>query len=193
MWSRPRERSPRVIAERLFAVLGASVVRVAGASEPEREPDRLFGAWLDQGKTLAASLDAALSDADGASTLVIAGQDQSAIQATEAALRGRAGATLLALTWFDRGGAYADWRANDAALQALTGVAYAFGKREGPPVLAQGHAPQLVGGLVGFIASLAGLMNESGGPSRIDVNVHLEAALCFAETGWPSCCRRQRV
>jgi crotonobetainyl-CoA:carnitine CoA-transferase CaiB-like acyl-CoA transferase len=167
---------------RLLAVLGASVARVAHDPSGERQPDPLFGAWLDQGKTLAASLDAALAEAGRTRTLVIAGQQAADVAAAEAALRDHPQATLLAITWFDDRGPYGDWAANDAILQALSGVAFSFGKPEGPPVLAQGHAPQLVGGLVGFIAALGGLMNAAGGPCRIDVNV-LEAALCFAETG----------
>ena len=165
---------------RLLSVLGAEVVRLAGAA-PDPEP--LFGGWLDEGKALAPSLDAALDATGDAWTLVIAGQTQTAVRAAEARLATHPDpSTLLALTWFDAQGPYADWRANDAVLQALTGVAYAFGRREGPPILAQGCAPQIVGGLMGFIAALGGLINAGRSPARIEVSI-LEAALCFSETG----------
>ena len=165
---------------RLLAGLGASVVRVGSPAL-----DDLFGVWLDQEKRFAATLQAALEavgEGDGP-VLVIAGQTPADVRAAEAGLAELdAAATLLALTWFDQRGPYADWRANDAILQAMTGIAYAFGPREGPPTLPQGCAPQIVGGLVGFIAALGGLINEGPAPRRIDVNV-LEAALCFSETG----------
>ena len=164
---------------RLLSVLGARVVRVVDDS-PDPEP--LFGAWLDEDKTFAPSLDAALDAAGETRTLVIAGQTPAAVNSAEMRIHAHEGpSTLLALTWFDTEGPYADWRANDAMLQALTGCAYSFGPREGPPVLAQGHSPQIVGGLVAYIAALGGLINVGRAPARIDVNV-FEAALCFSET-----------
>ena len=38
--------------------------------------------------------------------------------------------------------------------------AYSFGEREGPPMLAQGHAPQITAGVVAFIAALAALLDR---------------------------------
>ncbi|HLI65877.1 MAG TPA: CoA transferase [Caulobacteraceae bacterium] len=163
---------------RLFAVLGAEVVRVQDDSEAQ--PDPLFAAWLDQGKVRAPSVAAAFDALGAGRSLVIAGQTQKAVEAAVRAAGSR-DATLLALTWFEPG-PYGDWRINDPLMQALTGCAYAFGERDGPPTLAQGHAPQLLGGLVGFIAALAGLMNPDRGPRRIDASI-FEAALCFSETG----------
>ncbi len=178
---------------RLLATLGAQVTRVAAG--PDRDP--LFGAWLDQGKASAAMLEDALDAAGEGHLLVIAGQTPAAVAAVAERVKARAGpTTLLSLTWFDPTGPYADWRVNDPLMQALTGCAYAFGPREGPPTLAQGHAPQMVGGLVGFIAALGGLINAGREPQRIDVNI-FEAAMCFSETAavatWASGFKSQRL
>jgi crotonobetainyl-CoA:carnitine CoA-transferase CaiB-like acyl-CoA transferase len=167
---------------RLFAQLGASVWR---AASPPSALDATYAAWLDEGKTLvddaAAALDAlAGSGCDRA--LAIAGQTLDAIAAADAILAAHtAPPPLLALTWFDPRGDYAAWRANDPLIQAMTGVAFGFGPVEGPPTLAQGHAPQVVAGVTAFIPALAALMGASA-PRRIEANV-FEAALCFTETG----------
>src|SRR5947199_94743 len=65
---------------------------------------------------------------------------------------------LLALTWFGVEGPYANWRGTDEVILALVGLAFAFGAAEGPPMLAQGHGPQLAGGLVAFNAAAAALI-----------------------------------
>jgi crotonobetainyl-CoA:carnitine CoA-transferase CaiB-like acyl-CoA transferase len=127
-----------------------------------------FGAWLDQGKQA--------TDDDDRFDLVIAGQYQADI-----ATAPTSDATLLAITWFDPAGPYRDWRADDALIQAMSGVAFGFGMPQGPPILAQGHGPQIVAGLTSFIAAMGALMSAPR-PRRIDVNV-LEAALCFTEPG----------
>ena len=50
-------------------------------------------------------------------------------------------------------------------------------------MLSQGHAPQVVGGLVAYNAALAALLSTPGRrPDRIAVNI-LEANLCFTEPG----------
>jgi len=165
---------------RLFARLGASVWRVAEADEPL---DPLFGKWLDQGKHFVADAAAALDAVAGSGAerrLAIAGQTP--IRLAEAqALIGTRDIPFLALSWFDPRGAYADWRANDALIQAMTGIAYSFGPREGPPTLPQGHAPQIVAGVTAFVAALGSLIGEVT-PRRIEASV-FEAALCFTETG----------
>ncbi len=173
---------------RLFALLGAAVTRLDSAAGDDRigrggASGEAFGRWLDEGKQAG----------DGAAfNLVICGQDLAAVAAAERLVKGFEGApVLLRLTWFGLDGPYADWTGNDAILQALSGVAYTFGEEAGPPVLAQGHAPQIVAGLTAFIAALAALMGEAR-PARIDVNV-LEAALCFAETGAVAKARVKRL
>jgi crotonobetainyl-CoA:carnitine CoA-transferase CaiB-like acyl-CoA transferase len=156
---------------RLFARYGADVVRLEGGDAPV---DPLFGAWLDQGKRIVADRDEALVGR----RLVITGQTPDRVQAAEAALP--ADATLVAISWFDPRGPYAEWAANDAILQAMSGVAFNFGPAEGPPTLPQGYAPQMLGGVTGFIAALASLFGE---PVRKVETSIFEAALCFAETG----------
>src|SRR5262249_47237452 len=134
---------------------------------------RAFGAWLDDGKT---------SGDDGGARfdLVIGGQDRAGI--ARARERARRADVFLGITWFDLAGPYGDWLATEQTFAALNGVSYAFGEAEGPPMLAQGHAPQLTAGLVGFIASLAALLLPKGRrPKDIAVNV-LEASLCLSET-----------
>ena len=83
---------------------------------------------------------------------------------------------------FDPHGPYRDWLGTDALIQALSGVAFAVGLTEGPPLLPRGHAPQLIGGATGFIAALAGLIGRDNGwrSAHIAVDV-LSANLCFME------------
>lgn len=166
---------------RLLARLGARVTRIGtGASDggigQGGASGAAFGDWLDAGKAMATALPAGPFD------LVIGGQTPAdAVAARELAGTLAGAPSVLALTWFGETGPYASWRGHDAALHAMIGVAYGFGEAEGPPILAQGHSPQIVGGLAAFIAALAGLMT-SPRPRRIDVNI-FEAALCFMETG----------
>ncbi len=167
---------------RLFSRLGASVVRCGGASEL----DPHFAEWLDQGKQAVASPDealAALAGADVEHRLAIAGQTKPEIAAAEARLSALPERpTLLAISWFDPRGAYGDWQANDPLMQAMTGIAYSFGEVEGPPILPQGVAPQILGGLTGFIAGLASVFDRTRRIERIEASI-FEAALCFTETG----------
>jgi crotonobetainyl-CoA:carnitine CoA-transferase CaiB-like acyl-CoA transferase len=169
---------------RLMARLGASVSRVANppshADSATCAAERTFNAWLDEGKFATADLASALSD-PAAIDVVIAGQTPAEVQAVDATLAAWGGTHIrLGLTWFGEEGPYAAWRGNDAIIQALSGVAFGFGTPEGPPVLPQGHAPQLIAGLNGFIGVLAALMSGQDGTLRVDVNV-FEAALCFSE------------
>jgi crotonobetainyl-CoA:carnitine CoA-transferase CaiB-like acyl-CoA transferase len=164
---------------RLFARMGASVWR---ASDPDDGLDPLFAAWLDQGKQIVADDAAALAALERADTrrrLAIAGQTRDRLARAEA-LIGERDVPLLKLSWFDPRGAYADWRANDALIQAMTGIAFGFGPPEGPPTLPQGHAPQILAGAVAFVAAMGALVSDRR-PRRIESSV-FEAALCFAET-----------
>jgi crotonobetainyl-CoA:carnitine CoA-transferase CaiB-like acyl-CoA transferase len=164
---------------RLFAQHGARVVR-SGRADATLSPQ--FNAWLDRGKDAADSAEAALASLSGGERrLVIAGQDKAAVAAAEAAARG-ADATLLAISWFDPRGPYGDWRGADPVIQALTGVAFNFGPAEGPPTLSQGHAPQMLGAMTGFIGALGALF-DPGQPVRAVETSIFEASLCFAETG----------
>jgi crotonobetainyl-CoA:carnitine CoA-transferase CaiB-like acyl-CoA transferase len=171
---------------RLLAALGAEVVQVGDrAGDHTSRPGRAgaaFGHWLDEGKTRADSLEAALAHLGGAraKSLVIAGQTPAAVKAVDAAIAGRTGPVRLGLTWFGNVGPYAGWQGNDALIQAISGLAFTFGEPDGPPTLPQGHSPQTIGGLTGFIAAIAATMAGDDGPSRVDVNI-LEAAMCLTE------------
>jgi crotonobetainyl-CoA:carnitine CoA-transferase CaiB-like acyl-CoA transferase len=167
---------------RLFARLGATVIRSGGAAGL----DPHLAEWLDQGKQAAASPDAALAAleaCDAQHRLVVAGQTKAEIAdaaARLATLPERR--TLLAISWFDPRGAYGDWRANDAIMQSMTGIAYSFGEVEGPPILPQGVAPQIMGGLTGFIAALGSTFDRTRHIERIEASI-FEASLCLTETG----------
>ena len=171
---------------KLFAEHGARVIQVwrpdnarlayGGASAAA------YGVWLDHGKVFAEKVPAGV-----AVDLVIAGQTPADIAHAEALVASLAGSpALLALTWFGTSGPCAAWQGSDAILQAMGGIAYAFGTAEGPPVLPQGHAPQVVGGVTGFIAAMAALLGRrhGQGAGRIEVSIH-EAFLCLAEHSAP--------
>ena len=164
---------------RLFAPQGAEVASAIAGDDARigfaGEAGRAYGRWLDEGK---ARIDAGAARG-GAWDLVIAGQDVEAVAAAEAAYAG----PLLALTWFHPAGPYARWRGTDEVILALTGLAYAFGEADGPPMLAQGHGPQVCAGVTAFNAAMGALLATSERrPRRIDVNVY-EAMMCLTETG----------
>ena len=161
---------------RLFAACGAEVscAPVPAESEPGAAA---FAQWLGQNKRIGAT------ELEG-SDLVISGPHWADVEAAERAIAPlQVKPTLLALTWFDSIGPYAKYEANDALMQAMTGVAYSFGLPQGPPLLAQGYAPQIVCGLMGYIAGVTALaLARKQRPAKIELNV-FEAALCFAEPG----------
>jgi crotonobetainyl-CoA:carnitine CoA-transferase CaiB-like acyl-CoA transferase len=162
---------------RLFAQFGATVVRAPGGDDTAigyaGRAGEAFGRWLDHRKVAEASQQV---------DLVIAGLDAQAITAGEALAAGLPGSpSLLALRWFHPDGPWGAWQGADELMHALTGMAYGFGPRPGPPTLAQGHGPQITAGLVGFNAGLAALMS-SPRPRRIEANVQ-EAYMCLTETG----------
>ncbi|MFL5297890.1 MAG: CoA transferase [Phenylobacterium sp.] len=163
---------------RLFAQLGAEVTSLIEADDRRigfaGEAGLAYGRWLDQGKARAPqrALDGNAFD------LVIAGQQPSDVAAAAARFPDT---PLLALTWFHPAGPYAEWRGTDEVITALTGLAYPFGEAAGPPMLPQGHGPQLTAGLTAFNAAMGALLGPTR-PKRIDVNV-FEAAMCFTETG----------
>ncbi len=164
---------------RLFAQLGADVATLI-AEDDRRigfagEAGEAYGRWLDQGKR---RVSAAEAD-DARYDLVVAGQDAAAVAAAAARFKG----PLLAITWFHAAGPYADWRGTDEIIIALTGLAYAFGEAAGPPMLAQGHGPQLTAGVAAFNAAMGALLAAPAErPRRIDLNI-FEAATCFTATG----------
>ncbi len=153
---------------RLFARLGAQVYRNIsgddGALGRGGAAGIAFGRWLDQGKRTdphPADIALAIVERGGA--------------VPDGALR-------LEIDWFATSGPYANWQANDPVIQALIGLTHGFGPAEGPPLLAQGHSPQIVAGAVGFIAALGALIGRERGADadRAEVSI-FEAACCFSE------------
>ena len=164
---------------RLFAQLGAEVATLIAADDRAigfaGAAGEAYGRWLDQDKRRVSAAQVVAGRFD----LVIAGQDAAAI----AAARDRFADPLLAIRWFHPAGPYAAWRGSDEIVSALTGLAYPFGEADGPPILAQGHGPQLTAGLVAFNAAMGALLADAANrPRQIDVNV-FEAAMCFTEPG----------
>lgn len=174
---------------RLFATHGATVMQ-AGAPRATGigfggAASEGYAAWLDDGKhRIDAGFAAALS-AVRKPDLIIAGQTRTIVESVDAALNasGAAAPLRVALTWFDMNGPYRDWIGTDALIQALSGVAYATGPRDGSPMLPRGHAPQIVGGATAFIAALAAIIGRANGwqGQRIDLNL-FQANLCFSES-----------
>ncbi|OKO87618.1 hypothetical protein AC629_13180 [Bradyrhizobium sp. NAS80.1] len=175
---------------RLFAAHGATVVQ---AGTPDLTGTGYGGAasdayarWLDHGKMTVDSGSAAFRHCSDKVDLIIAGQDRSAIEAADAAIRQSPGeaAVRVGLTWFATDGPYADWVGSDAVIQAMSAVAYATGAKDRAPMLPRGHAPQIVAGATAFVAGLAGVIGRSVGwrGRRIDLNI-FDANLCFTESG----------
>lgn len=173
---------------RLLARLGAHVVEVRDAGADDRrigfggDAGIVYGRWLDDAKEVVESMSAVAST--GRIDVVVAGQDGAAVEEA-AAFAGRVDGApvLLALTWFHLGGPYAVWQGSDEVIHALTGVAYSFGRQEGPPTIPQGHGPQVMAGAhAANLAMAALLVPPVDRPRRIELDV-LETALCLSEVG----------
>lgn len=171
---------------KLFAEHGA---RVVSCHEPDNThigyggaASAAYAVWLDNGKELSGGVPGGLEP-----DLVIAGQTPADIAHAETLIaKMKRRPLLLALTWFGDSGPYASWRGSDGVIQAMSGIAYAFGPADGPPTLPQGHAPQVVAGATSFIATLATLIGRRQGHTvkRVDVSV-LESYMCLSETSGP--------
>jgi crotonobetainyl-CoA:carnitine CoA-transferase CaiB-like acyl-CoA transferase len=169
---------------RLFAAMGATVFRRAVLSDARigygEELGLAYGRWLDQHKVILEGEDV---ERLGSVDLVLGGLAADSVgQAARIASAEGPGTVLLSMTWFDPEGPYGGWRGTDELIASLNGTAYSFGEAAGPPMIAQGHAPQVTAGLTAFIPAMAALLQPKGArPARIDVNV-FEAAMCFSET-----------
>ena len=166
---------------RLFAKHGATVLQLGTPNETGvgygGRASEAYAVWLDHGKQRVDSVAAA-----GKLDLIIAGQSIAEIAAADAAL---APDTIrVGLTWFAPDGPYRDWTGSDAVIQAMSGVAYATGPKDGRPMLPRGHAPQVVAGATAFIAALGAIIGRDNGWTgrRIDLDI-LTANLCFSEGG----------
>lgn len=167
---------------KLFAAHGATVLQ-AGTPDPTGvgyggTASAAYAAWLDHGKQRAGS------DHPDNVDLVIAGQSAAQVAAADAALANASDTLRLGITWFASDGPYRDWTGSDAVIQAMSGVAYSTGPKNGAPMLPRGHAPQVVCGATAFIAAMAGLIGRGDGWAvrRVDIDV-LSANLCFTEGG----------
>jgi crotonobetainyl-CoA:carnitine CoA-transferase CaiB-like acyl-CoA transferase len=170
---------------RLFAQLGATVLAAGPGRDTESasiaEAGGAYAQWLDAGKQRGPAAGRAVAEAD----LVIAGQADDAVAAARDLITaaGSPGPSLLAVRWFDPRGPYGRWHGCDEVILALSGLAYGFGLPQGPPMLARGHAPQVVAGVTAFTAGVAALLPAPGHrPAEVEVNV-LESFLCLSETG----------
>lgn len=165
---------------RLLADLGAAVTRVEPASgDPLRrrrelpeapETEGLIHAWLNGGKTIAAS-----PEHDGRSAdLLILGED---FDGPPPAIALRHG--TVRLSWFGTAGPYANWRGADIAIQALSGAIYPAGPMEGPPRQLGDLQSALVGGATAVSAALTLLLADRK-PMAFEVSI-LEAAMVLGE------------
>jgi crotonobetainyl-CoA:carnitine CoA-transferase CaiB-like acyl-CoA transferase len=177
---------------KLFAAQGARVIQTCPSVNEGLAyggaTAAAYGAWLDAGKEQAGVEHPGGLPEGVVPDVVIAGQSPADVAVAEAAVARIGGAALLlGITWFGMDGPCADWAGSDGVVQAMAGVAYAIGTADGPPVLPQGHAPQVVGGATGFIAAMASLLGRrrGGAVKRVDVSIH-EAFLCLAEHAGPS-------
>jgi crotonobetainyl-CoA:carnitine CoA-transferase CaiB-like acyl-CoA transferase len=173
---------------RLFARHGATVTQVGAPAATSvgygGAASDAYASWLDDGKHRASDLSAAIAAAGGKVDLIIAGLDGRSIEAADAAIRSTplGNAIRVGITWFAPEGPYAQWTGSDAIIQAMSGVAHPTGAIDGAPMLARGHAPQVVAGATAFIAGLAAVIGRDAGwrGRRIDLDI-LEANLCFME------------
>jgi crotonobetainyl-CoA:carnitine CoA-transferase CaiB-like acyl-CoA transferase len=169
---------------RLFAMLGATVLRVGDA------PGGALDCWLDQNKCIISSLDQALDTlarAPPATSAFLTGQTPAHIDSAKMSLTERGSdALLIGATWYGREGPYRDWIGDDALIYAMCGIAAAFGTPDGPPTLPQGFAMQITAGATLFVGALAALWHRrcGGFTAQVELSV-LEAALCFSETAPP--------
>jgi len=164
---------------RLFAKHGATVLQLGAPDETGvgygGKASEAYAVWLDHGKQRVDTIAAA-----GELDLIIAGLTTEDIAAADAA---RGPDTIrVGLTWFAPDGPYRDWTGSDAVIQAMSGVAYATGPKNGAPMLPRGHAPQVVAGATAFIAALGAIIGRDNGWTgrRIDLDI-LTANLCFSE------------
>jgi crotonobetainyl-CoA:carnitine CoA-transferase CaiB-like acyl-CoA transferase len=161
---------------RLFTAMGAEVVRTRPAKARigyDGVAGLAYGRWLDEQKRVD-------PEPGGHFDLVSAGLDPESHE-TGTSAQAWQGGVLARVSWFDPDGPYAGWRGADEVISALVGLVYPFGELGGPPVLPQGHIPQVVAGLIAFNAAMAALLTPSQRrPDQVDVNV-LEAAMCFSE------------
>lgn len=161
---------------KLFAENGARVIQTYRPDDSRigyaGTAARAYAVWLDAGKERPPAADQGAEAGTAKEVgwamragilpaVVIAGQTPSEIAHATAVVAGfPCKPLLLAVTWFGDAGPYAGWSGRDGVIQAMTGIAYAFGPSAGPPTLPQGHAPQIIAGATGLIVALAALIGR---------------------------------
>jgi len=189
---------------RFFADFGAEVVKV---EPPQGDPARQASPMIDDGRGGRASgwfaylnfgkRSLVVDPADPAAAARIAALVAEAdvlIDATDAQDAARYGLdharlraahprlVVMGLSWFGRGGPYAEFHGSDAVCRALAGKVQPIGPIEGPPLALPDYHAAIVGGLSAFIPTMAALhaRARSGDGSVWDANVH-EAEIALAE------------
>lgn len=173
---------------RLFAVMGATVIRVTAVDDAISDADgigyggtsgALFGKWLDQGKTRAATAEEARSTLakSGVSRFLVVGDAGRVSLEID-------GGTSLDVRWFDPSGPYGSWRGVAPVMNGLSGLAAGFGIPGEEPILAQGHGPEIITGATAFIVGAAAMFGQMRGwaVSRLSTDI-FEAAMCVTEVG----------
>ncbi|MFV0309778.1 MAG: CoA transferase [Desertimonas sp.] len=161
-------------AGRLAAQLGATVTR----TDTDRREDSVLARWLAEGTTI---VDDVLTTARPADVLIVGSDPETVDTWTRRWSETGHRATLVVLNWFDPDGPYAHLPGRDDVVYALSGIAYPFGPREGPPIVADGHLPQILGGVNALLAALGAVAAPPHTRSRrVDVSV-LEAMIALAE------------
>lgn len=171
---------------RHFADFGADVLKLeAEGGDALRRAAPRFGngadaqsawfAFLNFGKRIApesgADFVALVRDAD----VIVLGDCARDLSAA------RPDAIVIDASWFGRSGPYRDFRATDATVRALAGLAELVGPAEGPPMAGADFQAAYVAGLWAFIGACAGLMaRQRDGGRRLDASVH-EACVTLTE------------
>ncbi len=171
---------------RLFADFGADVLKLEpDGGDPMRAAAPRFEnagatesaafAFLNFGKRLALARDADLSALLRECDVLILGDC-----AAPAGIDAHDALTVIDASWFGRG-PYRDYRATDATVRALAGLAQLVGPQEGPPLAAPDFQAGYVAGLWAFIGACAGLMARArDGGRRIEASV-FEACVTLTE------------
>ncbi len=181
---------------KLFRDLGATVTNLEPPGEghpirrlhpfhPRSSPPEAsaLATWLSLGKRSVAALP---EHAEARALLGAADLILDADPTAERRLLDRQ--TRLSISWFGASGPYAGRASTDPVISTHTGAARAIGTAEGPPILATGHAPQIVAGTLAYVAAAGHLLAR--GTGRLDAPLHLdvsifEAAMCITEPGPP--------
>jgi crotonobetainyl-CoA:carnitine CoA-transferase CaiB-like acyl-CoA transferase len=176
---------------RLFADFGAEVIKVEPPTgDPGRHaaplipasdggsPESASFAFLNFGKhSTTQDVAALLATADVC--IVSAGTQDVDLAAARAANPGLVAADM---SWFGNSGPYAGFRGSDMACRALAGMVHLLGPAEGPPLVAPDFQAATIGGITGFVATMAALAAHQAGDTGRTLEVSVfEACIAYAE------------